>query len=254
MDDNKTFIRSAYNDDARAWATRIRCGHNWAHEHIEKPAMQALLPELTHQSVLLVGCGSGEEAAMLFDKNPKSVSGIDLSDNLIALAASYEPRAQFHVMDFDELLFQDGQFDFVYSSLAFHYSSDLLKTLQGVRRVVRPGARIQFSLHHPLLWSADTTRTGGVSEKRFGYKRDSAAGSAAVYGDYFSRRWVSDTWFETMAIRYYHQPLSRTLSDFLASGFSLTRFVEPEPVGGDGPNFDVYSKIPLFLIISGVAV
>lgn len=253
MDANKSFIRQTYNTHSASWCERIRSGGNWAHENIEKPAMLSLLPVLSGLDILLVGCGSGEEAVSLLDKNPKSVTGIDLSENLVALATTFVPGATFSVMDFDDTTFAPGTFDFIYSSLALHYSHDLRRTFSELRRIVKNQGRILFSIHHPLLWGAETERSGPVTRRTFGYERDIQTGSVSTYGDYFTPRWINDVWFDKMPIRYFHQTIGDTLTALMASGFSLLGIKEPIPCGGGGVHSAVYSKIPAFLIISAKA-
>lgn len=253
IDSNRDFIRNTYDDNADEWAARIRSGMNWAHEFIEKPAMSARLGNVDGSDVLLVGCGSGEETENIIRHSPASITGVDLSPRLIELAAAAYPLHRFLVSDFNDLEFSDESFDFVYSSLAFHYSDDMERTLSEVRRVLRPGGRLLFSTHHPLLWSAETLRDGVVSKRMLGYERNTETGGAVVSGDYLTPRWIDDVWFGNMPVRYYHQPMGTTVGAILKSGFSLEELVEPAPIGGTGPSLEIYRRIPPFVLFSAIA-
>lgn len=115
--------------------------------------------DLTGKSVLCIGVGSGYELDEILKRNPSNVVGIDTSDALIKIASEKYPNVTFFVMDMMQMNFPNESFDFVYSSLTFHYSNDWDILLTGVRRVLRQNGTLLFSTHNPKYWS-NNPKTG----------------------------------------------------------------------------------------------
>lgn len=86
--------------------------------------------------VLVVGCGSGTEAAFLADFFSADVIGIDLGGDFDPVAAE---RADLRVMDATELELADDSVDLIYSFHALEHIDDPAKALDEMRRVLRPG-------------------------------------------------------------------------------------------------------------------
>ena len=86
--------------------------------------------------VLVVGCGSGREAAFLADYFSASVVGIDLGGDFDPEAAE---RADLRVMDATDLDLDDDAFDLVYSFHALEHIADPDRALDEMQRVLRPG-------------------------------------------------------------------------------------------------------------------
>jgi SAM-dependent methyltransferase len=57
-----------------------------------------------------IGCGSGRDAKIFTEKG-LSVLGIDFSQNLINIAKSNAPLAEFQIMDIEEISFSPSSFD-----------------------------------------------------------------------------------------------------------------------------------------------
>lgn len=86
--------------------------------------------------LLVVGCGSGIEAAILAKELGATVVGVDLNSNFNSSAAGL---ADLRHGDATALEFGDGAFDFVYSYHALEHIPDYRKALQEMRRVLVSG-------------------------------------------------------------------------------------------------------------------
>ena len=101
--------------------------------------------------VLDVGCGIGW-LVWQFARGGANVTGIDLSDNSLALARrrlDYDGlQAELVKGNAQELPFPDGSFDFVTSAGVLHHTPDTQKAINEVYRVLRPGGRAMISLYY----------------------------------------------------------------------------------------------------------
>jgi ubiquinone/menaquinone biosynthesis C-methylase UbiE len=86
--------------------------------------------------VLVVGCGSGEEAAILRQEFQAEVVGIDIEDHFDPDAARL---VKLRVEDATVMSFGDCTFDFIYSYHALEHIGDHRKALLEMRRVLIPG-------------------------------------------------------------------------------------------------------------------
>lgn len=244
--------KSTYDEHAKEWAMRMRSGNNPAHRYLEKPAMRARLPALEGKRVLCIGCGSGEEVDLLKDAGARNILGIDISGELIRLARERYPDVAFEVRSMHELqAYAPESFDFVYSSLTFHYAAEWKGMLRDIRRLLAPGGTLLFSTHHPVKWGSQVVRSEEMDTFTMGYRRPKG-GMPSVEGDYLGARQITDTWFGAMQVQYYHRPLGAMLQELLQSGLRLTAMVEPVPTPAamtEDPSFwTVHTKIPLFVI------
>jgi ubiquinone/menaquinone biosynthesis C-methylase UbiE len=111
-------------------------------------ARQSLLdqPQLrSARRVLDIGCGTGTFAVLLKKRFPKvEIIGLDPDQKALARAKRKSERAgvsiQFDQGFADELHYESGSFDVVFSSFMFHHldGKDREKVLHELRRVLKP--------------------------------------------------------------------------------------------------------------------
>jgi ubiquinone/menaquinone biosynthesis C-methylase UbiE len=98
--------------------------------------------------VLDLGCGKGTTAIYLARKYGCDVTGIDLSDELVAQAillarrARVSHRTHFQLADAHSLPFPDGEFDAVISQAVLVLVKDKSQVIREALRVTRPGGHI----------------------------------------------------------------------------------------------------------------
>ena len=171
-----------YDKFAKMRQEQLKTGTKRPHRFIEKPMMRALLPDLTGKKVLMVGCGTGEEALMLQEYGAQEIVGIDLSEESIKLAEESYPDFKFIVGDMHELPFEDSSFDFVYSSLAVHYSGTPDVVFGEMYRVLKKDGEILVSVGHPMRWACEEIEIDGEKYRIIGHGESDASGK--VFGNY----------------------------------------------------------------------
>lgn len=130
------------------WGARAR---DWVRlqEPAWNPVFSAVLDEIGVSAgtrLLDVGCGAGG-ALVLARARGATVTGLDASESLIAIAHERLPDAHLERGDMEALPFPDGTFDVVTSFNAFQFAGDLEQALREARRVCRPGGRVMM-----LVW------------------------------------------------------------------------------------------------------
>ncbi|HYL07719.1 MAG TPA: methyltransferase domain-containing protein [Candidatus Udaeobacter sp.] len=112
-----------------------------------------LLAPAKGEAALDVGTGTGLVAHLIAPRvNPGIVIGIDLSDNMLALARSRKAKnAQFVGMAAERLVFRPESFDLVTMGEALAYLADPTEALAEANRVLRPGGRLAVSCQRRSL-------------------------------------------------------------------------------------------------------
>ncbi|MEU4237328.1 class I SAM-dependent methyltransferase [Actinoplanes sp. NPDC026619] len=95
--------------------------------------------------LLDVGCGTGRTLRLAADRGA-TVSGVDVSGPLLAVAARVAPEAELFVAELDELPIADGVMDAVVGVNAFQFAADPRVALAEASRVLAPGGRVVASL------------------------------------------------------------------------------------------------------------
>ncbi|MFU1794318.1 class I SAM-dependent methyltransferase [Paenibacillus azoreducens] len=183
-----------------------------ANAYYERPAMLAFLPQdMTGCSVLDAGCAAGWYTEQMAGRGAE-VAAIDVSPEMVEAAQRrVGSRAGVQVQDLSEALpFAGETFDLILSSLTLHYVEDWQPVFAEFRRVLKPGGRLLFSVHHPFM---DFT----VFDRP----------------DYFARELIVDRWTKKEAgeveVAFYRRPLQEiinTTTDY----FILDKMIEPLPV------------------------
>ena len=180
--------------------------------YYERPAMIALLGDVSGCRVLEVGCGAGPLTAWLADQGA-IVTAMDVSASMLELARQrVGSAASFHLADAAHPLAfaADAEFDVIVASLVLHYLEDWQPVLGEFRRVLKTDGRILFSTHHPAMdWQLHSPE------------------------DYFAVKEVSETWTlgaSEHVVTFWRRPLTAITGAIAAAGFVIDRLVEPEPV------------------------
>lgn len=101
-----------------------------------KSAVQGL-----HGKVLDVACGTGDMAVELL-RQGCSVTGVDLSKEMMAIAKRKAPQAEYRLADAERLPFGDASFDAVTCAFGVRNFVHLEQGLHEMLRVLKPGGRM----------------------------------------------------------------------------------------------------------------
>lgn len=116
----------------------------------EEAAVRPILESLAGPGVQVLdaACGTGRHAAFLTDHGC-TVTGVDQSEAMLAVARSKVPGARFECADIRDLPYKDGEFDLVVISLALSHLADPTGALVELRRVLLPGGTLVITDPHP---------------------------------------------------------------------------------------------------------
>jgi SAM-dependent methyltransferase len=183
---------------------------------VDGPTLISMLGALESKDVLEIGCGVGDLAHDIAKCNIASYFGVDISGEMISTAKSRTvSRCQFERMDIEQRQLPEAAFDAAVSALTFHFLDDLPTVLTKIRRSLRPGGLLAFSIRHPLR----TCNPQGLGH-------DLRSWTVQAYFDEGPR----DLVWHGHHVRIFHRSISSVVSSILKSGLRLSdvREISPE--------------------------
>ncbi len=138
-------VQSAYDEIAVEYEKKI-----WFDQRILGVARlrKKLLSSATGK-ILEVACGTGQNLSLFAPHS--EITAVDLSPKMLDVAqrnASEQGlKANFAVMDAEQLEFLDGSFDTVVSTLSTCTFPNPIRALQEIKRVCKPGGKILLLEH-----------------------------------------------------------------------------------------------------------
>lgn len=211
------------------------------------PSMLALIGDVQGARVLDLACGQGWLERELARRGA-SVTGVDLSAELLALARRYEdeePLRVTYVLDDAQTLSRMPlrSFEGVACTLALMDIPDVAAALRAVRRVLVPGGWLVISVTHPCFQSPFAR--AGVD----------AQGPLRVVRRYLSEGpWRADSNGVRSKLGSYHRTLSTYLNALVDNGFALERLDEPGATGERLAEAPGDAEIPALLLARARAV
>ncbi len=207
--------------------------------------LKTLMPELRNKSVLDLGCGFGWHCRYAREQQASSVTGIDISENMIQKAREMtnDTLISYLKMPIEDISFSDSQFDVVISSLAFHYIKSFETICKNVYNCLKPGGAFVFSVEHPIFTSKN--------EQDWYY--DEKGNRLHWPVDNYQSEGVRETTFLTENVIKYHRTISTYINELVGTGFSIRAVKEPIPTDEmlkSIPEMKDETRRPMFLIIS----
>lgn len=131
---------------------------------IEESVVGELLAARPIGAALDAACGTGRHARRLVDLG-HTVSGVDLTPQMLERARVNVPEASFEVADLRKLPFADASFQTAVCGLALSHLPELDVAIGELSRVLSPGGRLIVSILHPfqtlLGWNAPFSGSDG---------------------------------------------------------------------------------------------
>ncbi len=216
-------------------------GHNGAPEW---NSIKKLLPDLKGKRVVDLGCGFGWFCRFAIEQGAKSVLGVDISKNMITKANSFPSNSAitYKIADLDDVTLLKGSFDFVYSSLTFHYIKNFARLVHIIYESLTPKSYFVFTMEHPIY-------TAPVHQK---LTEDNNGDQTWLLNNYQVEGKRKSDWLTSGIIKY-HRTMSTILNSLIKVGFTLKHIEEWKPSEKqlkDHPDWKEEITRPCFLIIS----
>jgi len=211
---------------------------------LEIPALRALLPDLAGLRVLDLGSGFGDFARYARAQGARSVTGVDVSQSMLAEAArlTTDEHIIYWHSPIEHFAPAAESFDLVVSSLALHYIADYQGVVRKAFDTLVPGGRLVFSVEHPVVTA---NPVGWVTDAR---------GTRLHWplSDYQSEGERQISWFVDN-VRKFHRTLESYVNTLIAAGFRLEHLGEPKPLAAflkERPALETELRRPPFLVLA----
>ena len=202
------------------------------------------IPDLEGKRVLDLGCGYGWHAAYAASHGASYVLATDISGRMLRRAEDINSAEciEYRQIAMEDLDLPASSFDFILSSLAFHYIEDFASMAERICTWLSDGGIFLFSAEHPVFTSAGPEDWYYDSEGRIMH---------FPVDDYFYEG-ERDAVFLGQHIRKYHRTLTTYVRSLIAAGFTIKDIAEPEPPESmlDIPGMRDELRRPMMIIIS----
>jgi ubiquinone/menaquinone biosynthesis C-methylase UbiE len=139
--------KQAYNE----WASQYDDNENLTRD-LEAIAIREILNDVSFDSCLEIGCGTGKNTVWLIEKVKEMVS-VDFSEEMLAKAKEKIKDQKIHFVHADireDWTFTDRSYDLITFSLILEHIEDLPSILQKTCRFLKPGGYVYIGELHPF--------------------------------------------------------------------------------------------------------
>ncbi|MCL1665907.1 class I SAM-dependent methyltransferase [Elizabethkingia ursingii] len=231
--DNPEFFE-AYKD--------LRDQDKGLNELLEQPVMKRLMYNANGKSILDIGCGFGHQIQAVLEQNPIAITGIDISEKMIAEAKRRlnDSRVSLQCTAIEDYTIKPKTFDIVISSMALHYIEDIKPLLHKIYEGLNNKGQFLFSVEHPVCTASQN-----------GWKEVNGSPSWLLnqYGKEGIRK---QNWFVDGVIKY-HRKLSTLVNELSEAGFCIKNIEEPTPDESlliSRPDFRLHVERPPIVIFN----
>lgn len=214
------------------------------HEEVVLPSMLELVGDVAGLRLVDVACGQGIITRELA-KHGASVTGVDISRDLLCIAEGYEkaePLGVVYLHDDAESLASLGalSFDGAVCNLALMDIADIAATFRAIQRLLRELGWVVVTITHPCF---------EVPRGRWTTRADSTT-VREVTGYFEEGFWRSDNPHGVRGqVGAYHRMLSTYLNVLADTGFRLERVCEPRATGKRADQVPGNREVPSIMLI-----
>lgn len=214
-------------------------------EIVEFPEIKRHMPDLNSKHVLDIGCGFGHLLKYMKTLEPASITGIDQSEKMINHCRADADLKDATFIQGDILsLSSSDQYDFIISSLVFHYIEDFDLLSKKLYELLSGDGQLLFTIEHPIQTA--TVEKDLVMEDE--------QGIYARVDHYFKESIRDSHWSNGIIIKKYHHKMDTILNSLIQNGFQIEAVKD---LGDAAEVFDYYSDerihklqtFPPFLLI-----
>lgn len=169
-----------------------------------------LFGEVSGQTVLDIGCGSGHSLQYMGNRGAKELWGIDLTTKQIETARQLLQDQQVKVYLFESPMEENPglpneYFDIVYSIYALGWTIDLNRTMSHVYNYLKPNGMFVFSWEHPMHDRLSYEDSSFKFEKSYN-----------VEGPEYNEAWHN-------SVIIFHRKLSTYINSLIQTGFTIEK-------------------------------
>lgn len=237
--------KGAWEENASFWVQIIRDHRDRYRTELTDPAIFDAIGECAGLDVLDVGCGEGYLSRELARLGAAQVQGLDRSARLIAAAqAISSPKVAFSEGDANDLPFGDSSFDLVVANHLLNDLPEIVRPINEIARVLRPGGRFVALILHPCF---------------YGDRAEQKVIDIGV-ADYFTPRAVEQT-FQVDGLESpfpsvsWVRPLEAYTRALTSAGLLIANLTEPHPTEAQvtaSPWWQENFPAPLFVLFTAV--
>lgn len=207
--------------------------------------LKNMLPDFHGKNILDLGCGFGWHCRFAIENGAKTVTGIDLSERMLAKAVEINslPGIQYERIALEEVDYPAEKFDIILSSLTLHYVESFDSIAQNIYKWLTPGGSFVFSVEHPVF-----TAEGGQD-----WIYDKNGEKICWPVDRYFIEGKRNTTFLGENVIKYHRTLTSYLNILLKAGFKIKEVIEPQPgeeMLKEIPEMKEELRRPMMLLIS----
>ncbi|MGW5377268.1 class I SAM-dependent methyltransferase [Nocardia sp. NPDC003999] len=224
---DSAYITRAWNRNAERWDAVFDADGDESRKYHGDAALLSLTGDVRGARLLDLGCGNGYLSRILAGDGAE-VTGVDPSENMVALALDRESRdplgVKFAVASTSDLSpFADAEFDVIVANHVLTAVVDLDGALAEVNRVLRPGGRLVALFSHPCFSCGPRAWISLVADS----PRREEIGGYLVDHYFRSGTYILEGWEGFTPVPYVHRPLKAYWRAIRDAGFTIDEFDEP---------------------------
>lgn len=211
------------------------------------PYFFSLIPNLTGQGILDIGCGNGYMLRELELQNTKcELIGTDFENMLDEVNLHPDSNIKYVPADSRKLPFPNEAFDIVISSLMFHWVDDIQSIAKEIYRILKKDGHFIVSNINPKTFHVGEWKNMDTEKPEYVVNKDiSEEQQLEVY--------LNKTFGP---LTYYMRPVSIYKQIFEENGFRNIKIHEPllenTKILNEHPKLNKYKFHPLYLFTTGI--